>query len=119
VDLTESEPEDDEDEEDDEDVEDTAESGPDSLARASIVAGEYMYEDYVDYENDVEYRYAEVASGYERHEAVVEVEADAEDEAVVEAEAVGADAEVGAEVDVKRKGGSRKGRGVAAASSSR
>jgi hypothetical protein len=119
VDLTESEPEDDEDEEDDEDVEDTAESGPDSLARASIVAGEYVYEDYVDYENDVEYRYAEVASGYERHEAVVEVEADAEDEAVVEAEAVGADAEVGAEVDVKRKGGSRKGRGVAAASSSR
>ena len=98
-DLTESEPEaDDEDIEDVEDDEDVEDVEPDSLARASIVAGEYVYEDYVDYENDVEYRYAVNASGYEQNEDEPQVEA---------------------EVDVKRKGGSRKGRGVAAASSSR
>jgi pentapeptide MXKDX repeat protein len=103
-----------------EEVEDTTESVPDSLAREPIVAGEYVYEDYVDYENDVEFRYTDHASGYERHEAAAAAVEAAGVEAAVEAEVeAGAEATAEAEVDVKRKGGGRKGRGVAATSSSR
>jgi hypothetical protein len=74
------------------------------LAGQSRIAGEYVYQDYVDYENDVEYKFVVHEDGTDEAE---EAEGDVELEAPV------------ADADVKRKGGGRKGRGVAASSSSR
>ncbi len=105
------------------------ETAPDPLqsegeipTRAPMVAGEYVYEEYLDYENDIGY---EMAIGYGRgvgrhdgvsHERLEDVAQEADTQARSEADA---DAEVEVEVEVKRKGSGRKGRGVAATSSSR
>ena len=83
------------------------------LTSQARVAGEYVYEEYVDYENDVEYRFV-VTEVVTEHRNQVD-DADDEPQGDVEPDAPAVDADV----EVKRKGGGRKGRGVAASSSSR
>ena len=115
----------------DSDLQPGAES-KDNLTRPPMVAGEYVYEDYVDYENDLGY---EIGIGIgtergvgrqdghtgERPDEVAQdtdTDSDGDSDGDTDSEAV-ADAEVEVEVEVKRKGGGRKGRGMAASSSSR
>jgi hypothetical protein len=84
-------------------------------AGQSRVAGEYVYEEYVDYENDAEYTFVVYENVTEHGDRAGEGNGESPED--VEPEATAADAD--ADVEVKRKGGSRKGRGVAASSSSR